>query len=160
MSPAAKLSPTGTACLIGKKLISLAPHKRSPASSRFPWGAKTSQMGVFYPATPEIYNFPPEIPPNEPNGERTTRPPLRALFTSIYLCPQPLPNSPAILYAPALPSGTLGKSTTLPAQIKDPITNPNQPRHHGSTRFFWLVGNSRCGLIIWFRQVPGFHIEM
>ena len=72
-------------------------------------------MGVLYPATPEIYNFPPEIPPN---GERTTQTPLQALFTSIYLCPQPLPNSPALLYTPALSSGTLGKPTILPAYPK------------------------------------------
>ena len=44
---------------------------------------------------------------------------------------------------PAFSSGTLGRSTTLPAYPKDPITNPNQPRHHGSTMVFtvfWLVG--------------------
>jgi hypothetical protein len=42
----------------------------------------------------------PQFPPNEPNSERTTRPLLLALFTSIYQCPQPSPNSPALLYTP------------------------------------------------------------
>src|SRR6266568_5561681 len=37
-----------------EKKSNLAPHKRSPASSRSPLGTKTSQMGVSYPATPEI----------------------------------------------------------------------------------------------------------
>jgi len=97
-------------------------------------------MGVTYPATPKIYNFP---PPNEPNGERTTRPPLLALFTYIYCHPQPLLNSPALLHIPALPSGTLGKSTILPAHLKIRISDPNHPRLHGRTLFFtcfWVVG--------------------
>ena len=61
---------------------------------------------------------------------------------------------------PALSSGTLGIPTTLPAQSEDPITNPNQPRHHGNTPFFWVVGNTRCGFMIWFTQVQGIDIEM
>jgi len=97
-------------------------------------------MGVLYPATPKIYNFPPKIPPNAPNSERTTRPPLLALFTCIYQCPQPLLNNPAPLHYPALSSGTLGIPTDLPAYPKDPITNPNQSWHHGNTLFFWVVG--------------------
>ena len=32
----------------------LSPHKRSPAPTHSPWGAKTSQMGVSSPATPKI----------------------------------------------------------------------------------------------------------
>jgi hypothetical protein len=97
-------------------------------------------MGVMNPATPKIYNFP---PPNEPNGERTTRPPLLALFTCIYRHPRPLVNSPALLHIPALSSGTLGKSTTLPAHAKNRITDPKHPRLHGRTlffTFFWVVG--------------------
>jgi len=135
-------SPSGTACLIGKNKSNLSPHKCCPASSRSPWSAKTSQMGVLYPATPKIYNLP---PPNPPNSERTTRPLFLALFTYIYWRPQPLPNHPALLYTPALPSGTLGKSTIIPAHPKNPITNPNHPRLHGRTlffTFFWLVGKS------------------
>jgi len=59
----------------------------------------------------------------------------------IYWFPRPLPDGPALLYNPALPSGTLGISTILPAYPKDPITNPNQPRLHGNTLFFgwWAV---------------------
>jgi hypothetical protein len=115
-------------------------------------------MGVAYPATPKIYNFPPEIPPNVPNSERTTRPPLLALFTCIYYCPQPPANSPAPLYTPALPSGTLGKPTTLPVYPKVSITNPNQPRHHGNTLFFWVVGKCRCGFMNHGRQLPSIDI--
>ena len=112
----ARASPTGTGCLIGKVLISLAPHKRRPASSRSPWSTKTSQMDVIYPATPKIYNFSPKIPPTHPTASTTTRLPHLALFMSIYWRPRPLPNSPARLYSPALPSGTHGRATTLPAR--------------------------------------------
>ena len=129
----ARASPSGTACLIGKKLISLAPWRCSPASFRSPWSAKTSQMGVLYPATPKIYNFPPEIPPNEPNSERTTWPLLLAMFTCIYWSLPSLLNSPTLLYTPALSSGTPGISTILPAQSNNPITNPNQTQHYSRT---------------------------
>ena len=61
---------------------------------------------------------------------------------------------------PALPSGILGKPTTLPAYPKDHIINPNQPRHNGRALFFGVVGNTRCGFMIWFTQVPGIDIEM
>ena len=50
----ARASPSGTACLIGKNLISLAPWSGSAASSRSPSSAKTSQMDLLYPATPKI----------------------------------------------------------------------------------------------------------
>jgi hypothetical protein len=52
------------------------------------------------------------------------------------------PTALPYLFDPALPSGTLGKSTTLPAYLKDIISNPNQPRHHGITPFtpFFLGG--------------------
>ena len=73
--------PTGTACLIGKNRSNLSPHKRWLASSRSPWSAKTSQMGLLYPTTPKIFNL---LPPNPPNSERTTRPLFLALFTYIY----------------------------------------------------------------------------
>ena len=88
-------------------------------------------------------------------------------------CPQQQVSAPSMLFGdclhmftypalprippaqPALPSGTLGICTTLPAYSKDHITNPNQPRHHGKTPVFWLVGNCGCGLMKWFSQVPG-----
>ena len=156
MSPDAKLtqgSPTGTTCLIGKlsligKLPSnLSPHKRSPASSRSRWGTKTSQMGVTYPATPKIYNFLPEIPHNAPNSEHNHPP---ATSGNVYLCllVSPAPTQqPALLYTPALLSGTLGISTTLPAYPQDHICKPDLFRQNGKTLFFWLVGNYRCGCI-------------
>ena len=107
---------TGTAFLIGKKLISLAPHKRSPASSRFPWGAKTSQMGVLYPATPEIYNF---LPESRPTSPRVSAPPDHCFGHCLHrftCAPNCYPT--ALLYNPALSSGTLGKPTILPAYPK------------------------------------------
>jgi hypothetical protein len=52
-----------------------------------------------------------------------------------------------------------GISTILPAKPKYPITNPNQPRHYGNTFKFWVVGNTRCGLMKSFRQVLGIDIS-
>jgi len=40
---------------------------------------------------------------------------------SIYWRPRPLPNSPALFYTPALPSGTLGILSTLPAHPEEYI---------------------------------------
>ena len=134
----------------------LAPYKRSAASSRSPWSAKTSQMGVSNPATPKIYNFPPEIPPNEPNSERTTRPPLLALFTCICQCLPTPAQQPALLYTPALSSGTPGISTILPAQPKDHITNPNQPRHHGNTSLFLGGGEYPVWIYDMVHTSPGY----
>jgi hypothetical protein len=59
----------------------------------------------------------------------------------MYLLVPPTPaQQPRPLHYPALSSGTLGISIDLPAYPKDPITHPNQPRHHGNTLFFWVVG--------------------
>ena len=69
MSPGAKPSPRKSnwhRLPNWKELINLALYKRSPAPTRSPWGAKTSQMGVYNPATLEIYNFLPQFPPNVP----------------------------------------------------------------------------------------------
>ena len=127
-------SPSGTACLIGESSTNLAPYKRSPASSRFPWSTKTSQMGVSYPATPKIYKFPPQIPPNEPNSERT-HPTATSGIVYIYLLVPPTPPHP--LHYPALLSGTLGILTNPTCHPrKDPITNPNQPWHNSNSLFF------------------------
>ena len=117
----ARASPSRTACLIGKLPSNLSPHKCWLASSRSPWSAKTSQMGVLYPTTPKIFNLP---PPNLPNSERTTQPLFLALFTHVCWRPQPLPNHPALLYTPTLPSGILGKSTIIPAHPKLILTTP------------------------------------
>jgi hypothetical protein len=122
----------------------------SPAPTRSPLAAKTSQMGIQPIIPSQIQNFQPQTRPTAsalPNHHFWH---CLHLFTT---APNPYPNSPALLYTPALSSGTPGISTILPAQPKNTITNPNQPRHHGNTPFFWVVGNTRCGLMIWFRQV-------
>ena len=82
-------------------------------------------MGLLYPATPKIYNY---SPPSCPTASAPTRLPHLALLSSIYWCPLPLLNLP---HTPALPSGTLGIPTTLPAHLKDEISNPTPPRHPG-----------------------------
>ena len=84
----ARANPPGTGCLIGKNLISLGPYICSPASSRSPSGVKTSQMGLSYPTTPQIYNFP---PPNPPNSERN-HPPAISHIVYIYLLLSPTPT--------------------------------------------------------------------
>src|SRR6266700_2715620 len=72
------------------------------------------------------------------------------LFTSAIKPTQQCPD-------PALPSGTLGRLTNLPAHPKDPITNHNQPWHPGSTTiflFFWLVGNSPYTCMKYVGSIP------
>jgi len=96
------------------------------------------------------------------NSKHAPRMAVSCIVDSCLLVPPTCPTAPPYIFDPALPSGTLGKSTTLPAYLKNIISNPNQPRHHGITPFtsvFWVVGNTRCGLIIWFRQVLGIHIS-
>ena len=64
------------------------------------------------------------------------------LLIVVYQCSQPLQSSPHPLHHPTLSSGTLGRSITLPTHPKDSISDPNQPRHSGSTLVFsafWLV---------------------
>jgi hypothetical protein len=129
------------------------------ARSCSPGGAKTSQMGVSNPDTPKYEISRPNIPPNVRNSERN-HPPATSGIVYMYLLVPPTPAEQSCpIIQPALPSGTLGISTTPPAEPKDPITNPNQPRHHGKSPFFWVVGYTRCGLIIWFRQVLGIDIS-
>src|SRR6267378_7054717 len=72
------------------------------------------------------------------------------LFTSAIKPAQQCPDS-------ALPSGTLGKLTNLPAHPKEPITNHHQPWHPGSTTilfYFWLVGNSPYTCIKYVGTIP------
>ena len=107
-------------------MISLGPCICSPASSHSPSSAKTSQMHllyrIYYTLLPPKYTIShPKSPPTCQTASAPTRLPHLALFISIYWCPLPLPSSPAILHTPALPSGTLGISTTLPAHPKDHI---------------------------------------
>jgi hypothetical protein len=65
---------------------------------------------------------------------------VSCIVDSCLLVPPTRPTAPPYLFDPALPSGTLGKSTITPAHLKDPITNPNQPRHHGEVLFFGWWG--------------------
>jgi len=65
-----------------------------------------------------------------------------ALLTLIYLSP----HSPALSSQPTLPSGTLGKPTTLPAHEQIIISNPNEPRHHGNMGFFGWSGSAHMHL--------------
>src|SRR6266567_4971952 len=66
----------------------MAPQVCPPASSRTPWSAKTSQMGLLYPATPKIYNFP---PPNLPSSDHH-HPPATSAIVYIYLLVPPTPT--------------------------------------------------------------------
>jgi hypothetical protein len=61
---------------------------------------------------------------------------VSCIVDSYLLVPPTRPTAPPYLFDPALLSGTLGKSTTLPAYPKDIISNPNQFRHHGKGPFF------------------------
>ena len=109
--------------------------------------------GVIIPHYPQNIQFDTQhLRPTCPTASTPTHLPHLALFISIYQCPQPPPNSPALLYTPALPSGTLGISFILPAHPKDPITNPNQPWHHGDTLFysFFLGGRQ---VLLWIYEV-------
>ena len=97
------------------------------------------------------YVFPlPETPAKWPQQQVSAPSMLSGDCLHMFTYPA-LPRIPPA--QPALPSGTLGMCTTLPAYSKDHITNPNQPRHNGKTLFFWLVGNTWCGLMKSFRQV-------
>ena len=102
------------------------------------------------------YVFPlPETPAKWPQQQVNTPSMLSSGCLHMFTYPA-LPGMPPA--HPTLSSSTLSMCTTLPAYSKDHITNPNQPWHHGKIPFFWLVGNTQCGLIIWFRQVLGIHI--
>jgi hypothetical protein len=112
---------------------------------------------LIYILDPNYVFTPPETPRQmPPTASKHSQHCIWWLFAYVYIT-RPTRNTPA---RPALPSGTLGICTTLPAYSEDHITNPNQPRHPGHILFFWLVGNSGCGFMICFRQVWGFHIEI
>jgi len=101
--------------------------------------------GCIIPCYPRNIKFPAQNPadsrPTCPTVSAVTWLPHLALFTSIYCRPQPLPNSPALLHTPALPSGTLSRSPNLPAHLKDPLVILTSPGTHGSipipTFFGW-----------------------
>ena len=95
--------------------------------------------GCIVPCYPRNIQFP-EIPPNEPNSERT-HPPATSGIVYIYLLAPPTPaQHPCPIIHPALPSGTLGISTTPPVDTKDPITNPNHPGSTAKVLFFGWWG--------------------
>jgi len=98
----------------------------------FPLGCQNIPDGCNIPYYPLNIQFP---APNAPNSERT-HPPATSGIVVIYLLVPPTPcSTPTLLHTPALPSGTLSISNTLPAHPKDPICHPNEPRlsgiHHG-----------------------------
>jgi hypothetical protein len=137
----AQASPSGTACLIGKELISLAPHKRSPASSRSPWSAKTSQMGVLYPATPKIYNFPPQFPPNVPPMSPTASASpdhcfwhCLQIFTS---APNPYPTAPPYYTPPPSHPAPSAYQLTYPPNQKTLLLILTS---HGTTAILCFFG--------------------
>ena len=92
--------------------------------------------GCIIPCYPRNIKFPTENPadscPTCPTVSTITWPPHLALFISIYWCPQPLPNSPALLHTPALPSGTLSRLPNLPTDPKDPLVILTSPGTHSS----------------------------
>jgi len=99
---------------------------------------------------------PPETPAKCPQQQVSAPSMLSGDCLHMFTYPA-LPGIPPA--QPALSSGTLGMYTTLPAYSKDHITNPNQPRHYGKNFKFWVVGNTRCGLMKSFRQVLGIDIS-
>jgi len=136
----AQARPTGTACLIGK--VRLLGHvvKRFSACSCSPWGVKTSQMGITNPALPKYEMSHPQFPPQRAQ-QRVHHPATISGIVYTYLLVPPTPaQQPRPITHPALSSGTLGISTNSPAHPKDPITNPNQPRHNGKVLFFGWWG--------------------
>src|SRR6266699_4887697 len=104
-------------------------------------------MGQLYPATPKIYNFP---PPNPPSSKQNH--PFE-IWSHDCLHPALL-HIPALSHSPALPSGSLGMSTTHP---KDHISHPNQPRLPGKyprLQVFWVVGFCPYTLMQYVRLSP------
>jgi len=124
----AQASPAGTAYLIGNPdfwdTLSSA-FSLPPAPPRAPKHPRWMYITRIYP---NIKYPTRNSPPTCATASTTTRLPHLALFISIYRCPQPPPNSPALLHTPAPSSGIL---TILPAHPKDEISNPTSPRHPG-----------------------------
>jgi hypothetical protein len=98
---------------------------------------------------PNYVFTPPETPAKCPQQQVSAPRMLSGDCLHMFTYPALLGISPA---HPALPSGTLGMCTILPAQPKDHICDPKQPRQPRQGFFFWLVGNTRCGLMIWFHK--------
>ena len=121
-------SPSGTTCLIGKKLINLGLSICSCSLLLLPLVRQNIPDGCIIPCYPQNIKIPTQncAPscPMCPTVNGITWLHCCCLFT----CPHPSRITPS---TPALPSGTLGISNTLPAHPKDPICHPNKPRLHG-----------------------------
>jgi hypothetical protein len=97
-------------------------------------------MGVTSPAIPKYEISRLKIPPNVSNSERN-HPTATSGIVDIYLLAPP--SSPAAPSYPALPSGSLGISSILPAHPKNVLVIQMSPGTHGSMvvfAFFWVVG--------------------
>ena len=109
-----------------------------------PLGRQNIPDGCNIPYYPPKVQFPTQKPPQR--TQQQAHPPACHIWHCCHLftsAPYTLLNTPALQHTPVLPSGTLGKSTTLRAHPKDPIFDPNHPQHHGRTLFFtifWVVG--------------------
>ena len=111
-----------------------------------PWSAHKGPIYVIKSPEPKYIFFPPENARQRAQRRETVSGHLgNAVSHVVDTCLQCHQSRPTVLHLstyPALPSGTLGRSTTLPAHPRDPITNPGVPRHHGRTLFglFFLAG--------------------
>ena len=95
-------------------------------------GERAGYIFIYIP-DPNYVFTPPETPVKYPQQQVSTPSMLSGDCLHIFTYPT-LPGIPPA--HPALPSGTLGKPTTLPAYPKDHITNSNQPQHNGRALFF------------------------
>jgi hypothetical protein len=123
-----RASPTGTACLIGKtgqiwhRINAFEPPPAPPRAPKHP-------RCVYCTLLPPKYTI-----SRPQRTQQRAHPPACHIWHCCHLftsAPYPLLNTPALLHTPALSSGTLGISNTLPAHPKNPICHPNEPRLPG-----------------------------
>ena len=114
-------------------IIQIHPLKSNPPQP--PWGADKGPIRVFKYAEPKYIFFLPKNGPRRAQKRKTVSGHFgNAVSHVVDTCLQCHQSRPTVLYLPlypALPSGTLGRSTTLPADPKDHISHPNQPRLPG-----------------------------
>ena len=100
-----------------------------------PRGADKGPICVIKSPEPKYIIFPPKNGAQRAQRRETVSGHLgKAVSHVVDTCLQCHQSRPTVLYLPlypALPSGTLGRSTTLPADPKDHISHPNQPRLPG-----------------------------
>jgi len=126
-------SPTGTTCLIGNPDIwdafpvALPPRPALPLPPKHPrWVYNVSFLPKYKFSNPK------------PAQQRAHHPITTSDIVYIYLLLSPTPpNSPALLYIPALLSGTLGKPTILPAYPKSLLLILTSP---GTTAILGFFG--------------------